>query len=110
MTKEMLAIEFRYNRFDAINDETEYICKHITIGIFDDLKTAITEGNKVLKKLSEGFEVREKFRVNGLFGMPDRLITNCCYTTKGIAYFAKITKLSFEALDSTIETILNEVK
>ena len=105
--KEMVSIEFRYS---SVTLENRHVCKTITLGIFDDLITAVAEGNRALKKLSETFEVREKFKVKGLFGSPVRLITNWCYPTNDIAYFAKITRLSFEDLDLTIETILNEAK
>ena len=67
-------------------------------------------GNRALNKLSKTFEVRPNdiFTVSGLFGCPNRLVTNCCYPTKGIQYFAKITNLNFEFLDDAIEDILME--
>ena len=43
-----------------------------------------------------------RFKVRALFGTPNRLVTNFCYTTKGIAYFAKITPLKFDDLSETI--------
>ena len=58
------------------------------------MEEAVEKGNEVLKALSE---------VEGLFGFPDRLVSNCCYPTKGIQYFAKITPLKFDDLDSMIQ-------
>ena len=74
------------------------------IVFFDTLEEAVKAGNETLKVLSEHFQVRsdDRFKVRGLFGTPDRLVTNCCYTTKGIAYFAKITPLKFDDLSETI--------
>ena len=68
------------------------------------MEEAVKAGNETLKVLSEHFQVRsdDRFKVRGLFGTPDRLVTNCCYTTKGIAYFAKITPLKFDDLSETI--------
>ena len=70
------------------------------------MEEAVEKGNEVLKALSEkGFEIRsyDRFKVEGLFGFPDRLVSNCCYPTKGIQYFAKITPLKFDDLDSMIQ-------
>ena len=97
MQKELLEIEFRYN------DRPIGSCP-ATSGIFDTLEEAVKAGNETLKVLSEHFQVRadDRFKVRGLFGTPDRLVTNCCYTTKGIAYFARITPLNFDDLSESI--------
>lgn len=105
MQKELLTIEFQY--YDKPKGEWNSSgCqkKIITIGIFDTLEEAVKAGNDALKTLSEHFQVRadDRFKVHGLFGFPDRLVSNCCYTTKGIAYFAKIIPLKFDDLSETI--------
>ena len=104
MKKELLTIEFRYNDKKPENDDYSCISKTITIGIYDTLNEAVKEGNKTIGILSKHFEVRrdDKFKVSGLFGMPDRLVTNCCYTTKGVSFFAEITSLNFDDLETTI--------
>lgn len=99
-------MEFRYR--DRLNSRGfgERPIKKITIGVFDTLKEAVEKGNEVLNTLSEkGFEIRsdDRFKVKGLFGLPERLVSNCCYPTKGIQYFAEITPLKFEDLDSVIQ-------
>lgn len=105
MQKELLTIEFRY--YDQPEDVTNCVCrsKTITIGVFDTLEEAIEEGNKALEILSKHFQVRpnDKFQFNYLFGAPLRLVTNCCYPTNGIQYFAKITPLKFDDLSDTIK-------
>ena len=98
MKKEILKIEFRYH--DApkgVHLSGEYPSKTVTIGIFDTLEEAVNKGNEILATLSKSFEVRsgDKFKINGLFGYPDRLVSNCCYPTNGVQYFAKITTLDF---------------
>ncbi len=106
MDKELLTIEFRYT-----DKEGEYHSKTITIGIYDTLEVAIEEGNKVLDVLSKTFEVRsdDKFMKNHLFGTPKRLVTNCSYPTKGIQYFAKITKLNHENVSDAIKDIFTKI-
>lgn len=105
MQKELLTIEFRYH--DRPEDITNRVChnKTITIGIFDTLEEAIKESNKTLEILSKYFQVRpdDKFQLHYLFGNPQRLVTNCCYPTNGIEYFAKITPLKFDDLLNTIK-------
>lgn len=104
MTKELLRIEFRYS--DATKNLTDRMCqsKKVTIGVFDTLEEAVKVGNDVLGAMSNYFEVRatDIFRVRGLFGNPDRFVSNCCYPTKGISYFATIEKLEFSDLSNQI--------
>ena len=99
MNKELLQIEFRYTTKDA------YITKNITIGIFDNIKEAVKHGNLMLKSISKYFEVRENdiFKVKVLFGLPNILITNCCYPTKEVQYFARIKRLDFKTIDDTVK-------
>lgn len=104
MTKELLKIEFRYeDEPDSIG--STHKTKTITIGIYDTLEEAVKEGNKCLQVLKEYFEVRgdDKFKVVGLFGAPQRLVTNCCYPTRGIQYFASIIKQDYADLSETIK-------
>ena len=112
MTKELLTIEFRYHDTPRADWHSGHKTKTITIGVFDTLEEAVTEGNKALKILSEKFEVRanDRFKVRGLLGQPDRLVTNTCYPTKGIQYFAQITKLNYDDLGETITETFDAFK
>lgn len=105
MTKELLTVEFRYLDEPKYRSSSEYISKIITIGIYDSLEEAIEKGNETLKNLSKYFEVRDddKFKLHHLFGSPKRMVTNCCYPTKNIQYFAKITTLKYDDLIETVE-------
>ena len=102
--QELLTIEFRYHDRPKYVGSGECYTKTITIGVFDTLEEAIRKGNETLKVLSANFQVRadDRFKIHGLFGYPKRLVTNCCYPTKGIQYFAKITPLKFDDLSETI--------
>ena len=106
MQKELLTIEFRYHdKPDSIG--SVYRERKITVGIFDTLEEAIEEGNRLLEILQKYFEVRsdDKFSKNFLFGTPRRLVSNCCYPTRGISYFAKIEPLRFDELSETIREV-----
>lgn len=104
MKKELLTVEFRYHDKPKGNHDGGYRSKTVTIGIYDTLEDAIKEGNKVLNTLSENFEVRvdDKFMLKHLFGTPKRLVTNCCYPSHGIQYFAKIETLKFDDVDAVV--------
>lgn len=104
MKKELLKIELRYQDEPNGEHDSETRSKTITIGIYDTLEEAVEEGNKTMKVLSEYFDVRveDRFAVRGLFGRPDRLVSNCCYTTKGVVYFANITTLNFDDISEAI--------
>lgn len=105
MEKHVLTIEFRYNDKPRGEWDSVHQTKKITIGIYENLEEAIHEGNDRLKLLSKFYQVRpdDKFKVKGLFGNPTTLVTNTCYPTKGIQYFAKIEKLVFGDLESMIK-------
>ena len=111
MKKEMLTIEFRYTVKPINDDYSGYKTKNITIGVYDTIEEAIEEGNKVLNAISSRFEIRtdDKFKLKSLFGFPKRLVTNTCYPTKGVQYFAKITPLDFKNVSNTIDEIFKEV-
>lgn len=109
MTKELLIIEFRYHDKPKGDWDSGYKTKTITIGIFDTLEEAIVEGNKAISILAKKFDVRpdDKFMPKFLFGNPKLLVTNTCYSTNGIQYFAKIEKLKFDDLNDTISETFN---
>lgn len=111
MKKELLTVELRYHGLDEYNNPHSYT-NRITIGIFDSLKEAVKKGNEVIGELSKTFQVRDgdRFEINGLFGYPKRLVTNCCYPTKKVQYFATITCLDFCDLSKCVdEAILSSV-
>lgn len=104
MKKELLTIEFRYHDAPKFEHDSPYRSKTVTVGVFETLEDAVAAGNTLLKELAKTFEVRpnDVFKVNGLFGAPERLVTNTCYRTKGTEYFAKITRLDFSSVTDTV--------
>lgn len=103
--KRLVTIELRYEDRPVNEDVGGYTTRTITIGIYDTLDEAIEQGNKAIEILSKYFEVRsdDYFDKNALFGMPRILVSNCCYRTQQIAYFAKITPLHFNDLEVAIK-------
>lgn len=101
MKKQLLTVEFRYT--DAIGERPAHETKTVTVGIYDTLEEAVVEGNKLIGVLSHWFEVRadDRFEVNSVIG-PKRLVTNTCYH-KGVQYFAKITALHFDNMETVID-------
>lgn len=105
----MVSIEFRY--YDAPKFNRSARKTHtVTVGIYDDLKQAVEAGNKALITLSDSFEVREVFKIKGLLGFPDKLVTNTCYAKTGIEFFAKITTLHFDDLPEAISETMQAVE
>lgn len=101
---EKLELELRYMDKQKNWDDYSPVNKFFFVGVFETIEEAVKEGNEVLKKLAaRGFEIRntDKFKVKGLFGYPDRLVSNICYKDK-ISFFAKITNVGFGDLDSMI--------
>ncbi len=69
-------------------------------------------GNNSLTILAKDFQVRpnDKFTTNGFFGFPHSLVTNTCYPTKNVQYFAKIDTLNFADLAETITNVFDAAK
>lgn len=104
-TKHFVSVEFRYNDTPSYLDGSQFTTKTIGVGIFDTIDEAVKKGNDAIKVLAKHFEVRheDQFYMKGIFGIPDTLVTNCCYPTRGIQYFAKIEKIEFDCLEETIK-------
>ena len=104
MKKEHLELEFRYE------GENGYTSKHLSLGMFDKLEDAIKAGNEALKTISKHFEVREGdiFSLDGgCFGLPNKLVTNCCYSADAIKYFLKISTYNTD-LEKAINLALKD--
>lgn len=100
MVKYMLQFELRYT--DIINGRESWPNKKTTISIHDNYDETITEGNNILEKLKNVFEIR----FNDKFSKRDNLVTNCCYPTKGVQYFFKIEELKFDDLHEAINVAI----
>jgi len=108
---EKLEIEFRY--MDAYINLSDDICeaKPVFVALYEKIEDAVEAGNKILSILSDrGFEIRayDKFKLHGLFGSPDRLVSNCCYRPK-IVYYAKITNIGNNSIEDAINNALEGV-
>lgn len=87
--KQLLTVEFRYNDIPRNGERSGYTKETLTIGIYDSLEEAVEAGNNTLEIFSEFFDFgRDRFKVKGLFGAPEKLVTN-----KTGNIFAKITTL-----------------
>lgn len=104
-SKQLVTVELRYEDEPVNEDVGGYKTRTITVGIYDTLDEAIEQGNKAIKLLSKYFEVRsdDYFVKNALFGVPRTLVSNCCYRTQQISYFAKIIPLHFDDLEEAIK-------
>lgn len=87
--KQLLTVEFRYNDVPRNGERSGYTKETLTIGVYASLEEAVEAGNKTLEIFSEFFDFGiDKFKVKGLFGAPEKLVTN-----KTGNIFAKITTL-----------------
>lgn len=85
---------------DGYNPHTDNIAQ-----IEEELNFLSAGEYEAIELLSKYFEVRsdDHFFKNALFGMPNTLVSNCCYPTQQIAYFAKIIPLHFNDLEAAIK-------
>lgn len=112
MKKELVTIEFRYHDEPTWSQDSGYRNKKVLVGIFDSIEEAVERGNETIKILSEYFEVRDgdSFALHGPVGCPVRLVSNCCYSTNGVSYFAKISQVEVNELPDIISQIFNASK
>lgn len=105
-----MTIELRY--MDAPKNEDDphqYISKKITVGVFDTRDEANEAGNNALIifenkfPLNPNYNKKERFSKNGgCFGFPKDLITNLSYLKTPFEFYAKITKLKFDNIETAI--------
>ena len=101
LKKELLTVEFKYVSGRKYRDEV------ITLGIYNTIDDAVESGNNVINELSKYFTIKEedRFSTDGICGRPNRLVTNVCYPSQRISFFAKITPLILDDLNNTVERI-----
>lgn len=112
MKKEVVTIQFSYHDEPNWSHDSGYREKTVLIGVFDSLEEAINKGNEAIKILSEYFEVRDGdcFTLSGPVGYPLRLVSNCCYKTNGVSYFATISQMDVRELPDIVAETFEAVK
>ena len=109
MKKYLVTIEFRYvKRLEY--DETNYITKTNTIGVFDTIEEARTEGNKQLEVLESIFPLNPNWNNKERFKQGQTLISNLAYLITPFSFFAKITYLNYSDLRADIDQVLIDIK
>jgi len=111
----LLTIEFRYVK--KTDDDSDYVSKTLTLGVFETRDDANNAGNKVLTKLESRFTLnkhhnrKQRFSNNGgCFGYPTDLISELGYLETPFQFFAKITKLNYGCIDKYIDDALTDIK
>ena len=106
MEKFMLELELRYR--EVVNNDDWPKCPKIVIGIYDSWDEAATIGNNIIADvLAKEFEVRadDKFIKSYLYGSPQNLVTNTCYTRGKPQYFFQIKRLN---ITDDVETFVTD--
>lgn len=117
MNKYLVTIEFRYLDAPKGDHDSSSKSKTITIGVFDDVDVAHTEGNKALEvleskfPLNSNYNTKERFSKNGgCFGTPNHLISDLAYLRTPFSFFAKVTTLNILDVNDTITEVLEAGK
>lgn len=112
MKKEVVKIEFIYHGEPQWSHDSGYRENTVLIGVFNTIEEAVEKGNEAVKLLSKYFEVRDtdRFEVHGPVGCPLRLVSNCCYPTNGVSYFATISQVEVNELPDIVEGIFESAK
>jgi len=117
MNKYLVTIEFRFSVTPKHDDDFTSKTKKITIGVYDDLKSACDNGNKNLKVLESKFELNpnynnkeQRFSANGgCFNIPITLVTHLGYLLTPFEFYAKITTLNFESTENAINEVVDAI-
>lgn len=118
MTKELLTVELRYDSLNKYQDSKQSNTETITVGVYDDLKTAIIEGNKTLDKIAWYWDDNKKtknkigrFEEVHLWGRPKRLVSDLDVThNTGVRMFAKIEQLKFKDVEQTVKDSIKKAR
>ena len=113
MEKYLVTIEFRYSSLPTHEYSGFFRIKKVTIGVFDEIKSACMEGNKQLEILETHFElnpnrkIRERLNPNSIGGL---LITDLGYLMTPFEFFLKVETLHFVSIEDTINNVVDCVK
>lgn len=119
--KFLVSIEFRYTDKKLDRDDTDFVSKTTTIGVYDTLEDANIEGNKALEILEKNFKLhrfpqgsyaeRERFSKNGgCFGSRKSLVTNLAYLKTPFEFYAKVQRLQYTDLQDAIDEAVSACK
>lgn len=117
-TQFLVTFEFRYSDAPKHDGESEQYCnKKVTIGVFDTRDEANEAGNKELEKFEARFKLnpnynkKERFSNNGgCFGSANTLISNLGYIQTPFTFYAKITELKYNDIDTVIDGVIDAAK
>ena len=121
MEKYLVTIEFRYNDAPKYIDDFTSRNETVTIGVYDSFHDACKDGNKVLIKLEGKFPIHkfpsgneaeiERFSENGgCLGRRKTLVSNLAYLKTPFQFFAKITKLTYDDIDTIVDDATDACK
>lgn len=105
MEKYLLTLEFGYekpNLDDSDDYPTNYTTKIITIGVYDDKKSAQENGNAVMEIFEKHFPLNPHWNKKERFTDRKDLIADSCTVQTPFAFFLKITTLEYFDVESTI--------
>ena len=106
MKKYIVTIEFRYGVIPKSEYHTDSNSRTITLGIYDNLRDAIDDGNTALNKLKKYFCFREKFSETGFLGIPKTLVVDLSRKKTGVSVFCQITTLDLDNLETAMEEVV----
>ena len=122
MEKFLLTIEFRYHGMPKFEEGGTARTSISAAGVYDDFNEACKEGNSLLENLENRFPLhvfpngkgvakKERFSKNGgCFGSKKDLISNLAYLTTPFDFYAKITTLKYDAIDSVVDEVIDSIK
>lgn len=104
-TQYLTTIEFRYTDAPKGSDDTKYINKVVTLGVFDSLQAAQQKGNEVLTVLEANFKLNPHYsgkieRLGQGRYLQDLIARG--YILTPFDFYLKITPLKYEDLESVI--------
>lgn len=112
--KYSVGIEFRYEYYDPRREEDIYKNDYIRTGIFDDLETAVSEGNKIISILDKYYNRNPNYTRDlkfstkgGAFNRGSFIISDMeFYPEIKIQFYAKIRALNFGDMGDVENTLL----
>jgi len=121
MEKYLVKIEFRYYDAPETEDGSTSKTKVVTIGVYDTFDDACLNGNHLLEKLENKFDIhtfpngskakKERFSKNGgCFGSKNTLVADLAYLKTPFEFYAKIETLRYSSIDESINNVVESIK
>lgn len=108
----LVQMTLNYNKLDKIENEKSYTSKVHTIGVFNDIDEAYSEGNKVCEELEKRWELNKAYNVKRRLkdGWLNNSIGNLAYIKTPFHFNLQVIPLHMGDIAEMLDKVQGEIE